>query len=141
MKKRALPTWTFVLLAVFLVSVATAGCGKQEAPPQKAGEKAAQPVILGVPTALGSIEGADSLRPVQLAVEEINAQGGVSVGGVKRPLEVVSIDTRKHEPGIPTHDALAALEKLITEKKPQRHCGGRFPFGSFAFLHGSRRQI
>jgi len=126
MKKRALPTWTFLFLAVFLVTLAAAGCGKQGGQPQKAGEKTAQPVILGVPTALGSIEGADSLRAVQLAVDEINAQGGVSVGGVKRPLEVVSIDTREHEPGIPTHDALAALEKLITEKKPNAIVVGAF---------------
>lgn len=84
------------------------------------------PIVLGVPTALGSIEGADSLRSVQLAVEEINARGGVTIGGQKRPLQVVSIDTREHEPGIPIADALAALEKLITERKPHAIVVGAF---------------
>ena len=85
-----------------------------------------KPIVLGVPTALGSIEGADALRCVKLAVEEINAKGGVSVEGVKRPLKVVSIDTREHEPGIPVHDALAAVEKLILEKKPDAIVVGSF---------------
>lgn len=84
------------------------------------------PIIIGVPTALGSIEGADSLRAAQMAVDEINARGGVSVGGVKRPLEIASIDTREHEPGIPVQDALAAVEKLITQKKPHAILIGAF---------------
>lgn len=91
-----------------------------------AGGAPAEPIVLGVPTALGSIEGADSLRAVQLAVDEINARGGVRVGGVQRPLQVVSIDTREHEPGIPIHDALAALEKLITERRPHAIVVGAF---------------
>ncbi|MDR7525951.1 MAG: ABC transporter substrate-binding protein, partial [Armatimonadota bacterium] len=91
-----------------------------------AGGAPVEPVVLGVPTALGSIEGADSLRAVQLAVDEINARGGVRVGGVQRPLQVVSIDTREHEPGIPIHDALAALEKLITERRPHAIVVGAF---------------
>ena len=88
--------------------------------------KAAEPIVIGVPTALGSIEGADAWRCVQMAVEEINAKGGVSVGGVKRPLKAYSIDTREHEPGIPVHDALTAVEKLILEKKPHAIVVGAF---------------
>jgi branched-chain amino acid transport system substrate-binding protein len=89
------------------------GCGKKETKVEDV-----KPIVLGVPTALGSIEGADSLRAVRLAVEEINAKGGVSVGGEKRPLRIEHIDTRDSEPGIPVHDALAAIERLITDKKP-----------------------
>ena len=85
-----------------------------------------EPIIIGVPTALGSIEGVDGWRSVQMAVEEINAKGGVSVGGVKRPLKAYSIDTREHEPGIPVHDALTAVEKLILEKKPHAIVLGAF---------------
>ncbi len=83
-------------------------------------------VVLGVPTALGSIEGADSLRAVQLAVNEINATGGIEVAGGKRQLEVVSIDTRESEAGVPVNDALAAMEKLISEKKPTAIVVGAF---------------
>ncbi|MDA8234774.1 MAG: ABC transporter substrate-binding protein [Clostridia bacterium] len=120
-----------VFSLVLLVSlILLAGCGQQKATPEdtkkdgKTSEKA--PVVIGVPTALGSIEGADSLRAVQLAVEEVNTNGGVSVAGEKRPLKVVSIDTREHEPGLPVHDALAAIEKLITQEKPHAILVGSF---------------
>lgn len=124
--------FTTLLLALM---VAAAGCSRPAAPapsgpagqvPAQQQAPKAEPIILGVPTALGSIEGADSLRAVQLAVDEINAAGGVEVGGAKRPLQVVSIDTREHEPGIPINDALLALEKLITEKKPHAIVVGNF---------------
>lgn len=83
-------------------------------------------IVLGVPTALGAIEGQDSLRAAQLAVSEINAAGGVQVGGVKRQLEIVSIDTRESEAGVPVNDALAAMEKLLSEKKPAAIVVGSF---------------
>ncbi|MGD2124580.1 MAG: ABC transporter substrate-binding protein [Desulfobacteraceae bacterium] len=84
------------------------------------------PVVFGVPTALGSIEGRDGWMAIQMAVEEINAKGGILVGGEKRPLKAYSIDTREHEPGIPVHDALTAVEKLILEKKPHAIVLGAF---------------
>jgi branched-chain amino acid transport system substrate-binding protein len=83
-------------------------------------------IVLGVPTALGTIEGQDSLRAAQLAANEINAAGGVDVGGTKRKLEIVSIDTREAEAGVPVNDALAAMEKLIGEKKPVAIVVGAF---------------
>ena len=87
---------------------------------------AAEPIVIGVPTALGSIEGKDGWMAVQMAVEEINAKGGVKVGKEKRMLAAYSIDTREHEPGIPVHDALTAVEKLILEKKPHAILLGAF---------------
>lgn len=83
-------------------------------------------IVLGVPTALGTIEGQDSLRSAQLAVSEINAAGGVDVAGVKRKLEIASIDTREAEAGLPVNDALAAMEKLVGEKKPAAIVVGAF---------------
>jgi branched-chain amino acid transport system substrate-binding protein len=87
---------------------------------------ASKAIVLGVPTALGAIEGADSLRAAQLAVNEINAAGGVEVGGAKRKLEIASIDTRESEAGVPVNDALAAMEKLLSEKKPAAIVVGSF---------------
>ncbi len=83
-------------------------------------------IVLGVPTALGTIEGQDSLRAAQLATSEINAAGGVELGGAKRKLEIVSIDTREAEAGVPVNDALAAMEKLVAEKKPAAIVVGAF---------------
>ena len=88
--------------------------------------KPGDPVVIGVPTALGSIEGRDGWMAIQMAVEEINAKGGVSVGAAKHPLKAYSIDTREHEPGIPVHDALTAMEKLILERKPHAIALGNF---------------
>jgi branched-chain amino acid transport system substrate-binding protein len=87
---------------------------------------AGSPIVFGVPTALGSIEGRDGWMAIQMAVEEINAKGGVLVGNEKHPLEAYSIDTREHEPGIPVHDALTAVEKLVLEKKPHAIVLGNF---------------
>src|SRR4030067_1820726 len=88
--------------------------------------KPSDPIIIGVPTALGAIEGKDSWMGVQMAVDEINAKGGVQVGSTKHLLKAYSIDTREHEPGIPTHDALTAVEKLILEKRPHAIAVGAF---------------
>ncbi len=88
--------------------------------------KPGDPIVIGVPTALGSIEGRDGWMAIQMAVDEINAKGGVQVGGTKHLLKAFSIDTREHEPGIPVHDALMAMEKLILERKPHAIVLGNF---------------
>jgi len=88
--------------------------------------KPGDPIVIGVPTALGSIEGRDGWMAIQMARDEINAKGGVQVGKTKHKIEVYSIDTREHEPGIPVQDALTATEKLILEKKPHAIALGNF---------------
>lgn len=85
---------------------------------------AADPIVLGCPLSTAFLYGWDAKRAIRLAVEEINAQGGVDVGGEKRPLEVEVIDTRDLEPGLPVSEALLALEKLILEKKVDFIVGG-----------------
>jgi branched-chain amino acid transport system substrate-binding protein len=116
MIKKRLLTIVFVILAVFISFPYTA----------VAQLKAGAPIVIGVPTALGSIEGRDGWMAIQMAVEEINAKGGVQVGNTKHKLEAYSIDTREHEPGIPVQDALTATEKLILEKKPHVIALGNF---------------
>ena len=88
--------------------------------------KPGDPIVIGVPTALGSIEGRDGWMAIQMAVDEINTKGGVKVGNTKHLLKAYSIDTREHEPGIPVQDALTATEKLVLEKKPQAILLGNF---------------
>ena len=78
---------------------------------------AADPIILGVPTSLKLIEGAEGNKAVILATEEINAKGGVKIGKEKRLLKVESLDIRDGEPGVPTSEALLGIEKLILDKK------------------------
>jgi branched-chain amino acid transport system substrate-binding protein len=79
---------------------------------------AADPIVIGVPTSTGFVEGKECLVVVQMAVDEINAKGGVKVGAEKRKFKVESIDIRDAAPGVPVPEALLGLEKLILEKKP-----------------------
>ncbi len=78
---------------------------------------AADPIILGVPTSLGFLEGKEGLACVNMAVDEINGAGGVKVGNEMRPFKVVAIDARGAEPGVPVSEVIRAHKKLILEDK------------------------
>jgi branched-chain amino acid transport system substrate-binding protein len=84
----------------------------------------AQPIVLGVPISRGYPDGVDAERGITLAVEEINAKGGVNVAGTKHPFKVEISDTRDLEPGVPVAEALLAVERLIIEKKASFIVGG-----------------
>jgi len=116
MKKELFFGFLLLLSAIFVFSP----------DPARSQLKPGDPIVFGVPTALGSIEGRDGWMAIQMARDEINAKGGIRVGKTTHKLEVYSIDTREHEPGIPVHDALTAMEKLILEKKPHAIVLGNF---------------
>jgi branched-chain amino acid transport system substrate-binding protein len=82
------------------------------------------PIRLGAPLSTAYLYGWDAARGITLAVEEINAAGGVNVGGRLRPMEVEVIDTRDLEPGVPVDDAIKAVEKLILQKNVDFLVGG-----------------
>jgi branched-chain amino acid transport system substrate-binding protein len=86
----------------------------------------ADPITLGVPTSLKLIEGYEGNRAAAVAVEEINARGGVSVGKEKRLLRLESLDIRDGEPGVPVSEALLGIEKLILDKKIYATVVGNF---------------
>jgi len=85
---------------------------------------AEKPIVIGAPLATAFLYGWDAEKGIKLAVEEINAQGGVNVGGTKRPFKVEAMDTRDLEPGVPVSDALLVVEKLILEKNADFIIGG-----------------
>jgi branched-chain amino acid transport system substrate-binding protein len=87
-------------------------------------EAAGKPIVIGAPLATAFLYGWDAERAIKLAVEEINAKGGVTVGKEKRPFKVEVIDTRDLEPGVPVSDALLVVEKLILEKNADFIIGG-----------------
>jgi branched-chain amino acid transport system substrate-binding protein len=94
----------------------------------------AEDVVIGVPTSLTFLEGKEAIKAVELAVEEINAAGGVDVGGTKMPFRIETIDIRDAAPGVPVPEALMGMEKLILEKKPHALVVG--PFRSEALMAG-----
>ncbi|MBN1277207.1 MAG: ABC transporter substrate-binding protein [Deltaproteobacteria bacterium] len=85
---------------------------------------AAKPIVIGCPVPTAFLYGWDAERGIKLAVDEINAEGGVLVGGEKRPFKVEVIDTRDLEPGVPVSEALLSVEKLILGKKADFILGG-----------------
>ena len=85
---------------------------------------AGKPVIIGAPLSTAYLYGWDAERGIKLAVDEINAAGGVNVAGEKRPFQVEVIDTRDLEPGVPVSEALMAVERLIKKKKAEIIIGG-----------------
>ena len=93
---------------------------------------AADSITIGVPTSTGFLEGKEGLKAVQMAAEEINANGGVSVGATKLPFKVESLDIRDAAPGVPVPEALLGIEKIILEKKPTALLIG--PFRSEALM-------
>lgn len=95
---------------------------------------AAEPIIIGVPTSLGFLEGKEAYKAVEMAAAEINAGGGVTVGKTKRKLKIVAADLRDAAPGVPVPEALLGLEKIILEQKPTAIVVG--PFRSEALIAG-----
>jgi branched-chain amino acid transport system substrate-binding protein len=81
---------------------------------------AAKPIVLGLPTSFFQPLCKSGKLAVEMAIDEINAQGGIFVKdeNVKRPLKLVTADTRCGEPGTPVQSALMAVDKMITEEKP-----------------------
>ena len=102
-----------LLLGLFFIPLAVTPSGAAE-----------KPIVIGAPLATAFLYGWDAERGIKLAVEEINAQGGVTVGKEKRPFRVEAMDTRDLEPGVPVSDALLVVEKLILEKNADFIIGG-----------------
>lgn len=92
--------------------------------PSALGAAKGAPIIIGCPVAMGVFYGPDCRDAQLLAIKEINAAGGVNVGGEMRPFKLIVEDTRAMEPGVPVTESLLAIERLITEKKADFLIGG-----------------
>ena len=110
-------------MALGVLAVAS-GIGLYCAVGSSASQPAGKPIIIGAPLSTQYLYGWAAQRGMVLAVEEINARGGVLVGGVRRPLALEVLDTRDLEPGVPLSEALLVVERLILEKKAAALVGG-----------------
>jgi len=114
--------WTFLIglaLAITTFILPPAALAKKEAKPAQG-----KPVIIGAPLPTGFLYGWTAERAMRLAIEEINAKGGVKIGALMHPLKLEVIDTRDLEPAVPVSEALLAVEKLILGKKADFIVGG-----------------
>jgi len=74
-------------------------------------------VLLGVATGLTSVEGRESLRAANLAVEELNARGGIRIGGRALLVRLVSIDLEDDQDPLRVADVLTRLEQFIRSQQ------------------------
>jgi branched-chain amino acid transport system substrate-binding protein len=117
MKRKSL-IWGIVIVAVVVIAAISIYYITKPPP------VVVRPITIGAPLSTAFLYGWDAERGMRLAIEEINAEGGVNVGGVKRPFEIAVIDTRDLEPGVPVSEALLVVEKLILENKADFIMGG-----------------
>ncbi len=103
---------------VCLVTVFIAGILMIHVPPRIFAQ--GKPIVLGLPSSFFQPLVKSGKLAVDMAIDEINAAGGILVKdeGSKRPLKLVTADTRCGEPGTPVHSALMAVDKLIADEKP-----------------------
>jgi len=116
MHKGALRNWFHLIVTVIVILGTSVSHGSTSAK--------TKPIVVGCPVPRASAYGQNGERGLILAAEEINASGGVNVGGIMRPLKLEIIDTRDEEPSVPTSEVLLAIEKLILQKKADVIVGG-----------------
>lgn len=94
-----------IILTSMLVSLMT-GCPRRApaVPPDA-------PIRVAIAGPMAFIHGDHKWKGAVMAAEEINAAGGVTVGGQKRPLELVKVDTNEL---LSVPDAASAVERAIT---------------------------
>lgn len=108
-----------VAMCLALTGMIFAGCGGSE------GESAEEDaLVIGITVGRASVYGQNSEYSAKLAADEINAAGGVNIGGKKVPIKLEIVDTRDEEPGVPTSDVLLTVEKLLLEKGVDAVTGG-----------------
>jgi len=91
-------------------------------------------IVLGVASSLSYVEGRESFDAVRLAVDEINAQGGILLGSQRLRLGIESIDLDDAGPKSTVDNVLERLERFMVEKKVKALVVG--PFRSEILLAG-----
>jgi branched-chain amino acid transport system substrate-binding protein len=102
----------------FATRVALALLAAAVAPAARAAEA---PIKIGIVGPMAFVQGEDHWAGAQLAMEEINASGGIDVGGKKRPIQLVKVDSNEI---LNVADAATAVERAITRDKVDFLLGG-----------------
>jgi branched-chain amino acid transport system substrate-binding protein len=83
---------------------------------------------------LTALEGRESFKGASLAVDEINARGGVPIGGKMLPIQIEQVDLQDASPKVRVADAVRDLEQFILSKNLNAIVVG--PFRSEVLLSG-----
>jgi branched-chain amino acid transport system substrate-binding protein len=71
-------------------------------------------IDVGMPLPLNSIIGQNMLDAAQLAVNQINAAGGVTFNGTSYSYQITSYDTEEADPSIPVQNGINGVTSLIS---------------------------
>ena len=99
----------------------TAAAAASAAALNRTAHAAGKPIKIGVVGPMKYVQGEHGWYGAEIAAEEINADGGIDVNGVKHPVELVRIDTNEI---LSTVDATSAIERAITVSKVDYLVGG-----------------
>ena len=86
-----------------------------------AGSAAAQNIKIAILGPMAFVQGENHWMGAEMARDEINKAGGISVGGAKRQIEIVKVDTNEIQ-SVP--DATNAIERAISRDKVDFLIGG-----------------
>lgn len=75
--------------------------------------RAKDSLVIGVASSLTALEGRESLMATQLAVEEINANGGILLGDKRVRLQIERFDLEDSAPRVNVETALGQLEAFL----------------------------
>jgi branched-chain amino acid transport system substrate-binding protein len=75
--------------------------------------RAQAPVVIGVATSTTTLEGRESLMAAQLAVEEINRNGGIRLGDQPVPLKIEILDIKDAAPHVHAETSLGRFESFL----------------------------
>ena len=81
-------------------------------------------ISVGMPLPLNSIIGTNMLQAAQLAVNQINHAGGVTVNGTRYNFTITTYDTEEADPSIPVANGISAVTNLITQDHVNFLMGG-----------------
>jgi len=81
-------------------------------------------ILVGMPLPLNSPIGQNMLDAAQMAVAQINAQGGVTVNGTHYQFKLITYDTEEADPSIPVANGVSGVTALITQDHVNFLVGG-----------------
>lgn len=105
----------FLIFTVLLLVALVIGCAP--AAPSGKTTPSASPIVIGCAASLNTTAKDISLA-AQMAADEINTSGGVTIDGVNRQLKIVPVDDRDLEASVPVADSLLAISDVISNNKP-----------------------
>jgi len=96
-----------------VVVLVVAGVGGYFVYQYETATSASHTITVGMPLPLNSIIGQNMLDSAQLAVNQINAAGGVNVNGTMYKYSITTYDTEEADPSIPIANGIAGVTSLI----------------------------